>query len=303
MASGSLPAATPRPLGSLGPIAPLAFGCWRFRDDDLPGAIAAVRTAVDVFAAPGARVLIDNADVYGERARGAAESLLGRVLAAEAGMVQRVLVATKAGICPGGYDGSAQHIVAACDASLTRLGVEVIDLYQLHRVDLFTPVAEMAAALSSLREAGKIREVGVSNATPTQLDDLERNLPFPIAAVQAEYSLLDQRPLFDGTLDWCARRDAAPLAYSPLKSGRLAERGDDVLPELAERLDALAHREGVVPEAVCLAFLAAHPSRPVPIVGSQQPDRLVAAAAATQVRLTREDVYGLIGAARGYAMP
>lgn len=294
---------TPRPLGSLGAIAPLAFGCWRFRDDDLPGATAAVRTAVDAFAVPGARVLVDNADVYGERGQGAAESLLGRVLAAEAGLAPQILVATKVGIRPGGYDGSGRHIKEACDASLRRLGVEVIDLYQLHRVDLFTPVAETAAALSSLRDAGKIREVGVSNATPAQLDDLERSLPFPIAGVQAEYSLLDQRPLFDGTLDWCARRDAAPLAYSPLKSGRLAERGDDVRPELADLLDALAHREGVVPEAVCLAFLAAHPSRPVPIVGSQQPERLVAAAAAPRVRLTREDVYGLIGAARGYAMP
>lgn len=303
MAAELLPTATPRPLGSLGAIAPLAFGCWRFRDDDLPGATTAVRAAVDAFAAPGARVLVDNADVYGERAEGAAESLLGRVLATEGGMADRVLLATKAGIRPGGYDGSGRHITAACDASLRRLGVEVIDLYQLHRVDLFTPVAEMAAALSALRDAGKIREVGVSNATPAQLDDLERHLPFPIAAVQAEYSLLDQRPLFDGTLDWCARRDAVPLAYSPLKSGRLAERGDDVLPELAERLDALARRENVTPEAVCLAFLSAHPSRPVPIVGSQQADRLVAASAAPRVRLTRDDVYALIGAARGYAMP
>ena len=143
----------------------------------------------------------------------------------------------------------------------------------------------------------------MSNATPAQLDDLERHLPFPIAAVQAEYSLLDHRPLFDGTLDWCARRGAVPLAYSPLAGGRLGERNSDVRPELAERLDALAAREGVDPIAVCLAFLAAHPSRPVPIVGSQRPDRLAAAAAAPRVRLGRDDLYGLIEDARGYEMP
>lgn len=303
MTDEPLPPATPRPLGALGPIAPLAFGCWRFRDDDLAGAAAAVGAAVQAFEVAGARVLVDNADVYGERAEGGAEALLGRVLRADATLRDRVLIATKAGIRPGRYDGSARHLTAACEASLRRLEVDAIDLFQLHRIDLFTPVAETAAALSALRDAGTIREVGVSNATPAQLDDLERHLPFPIAAVQAECSLLDHRPLFDGTLDWCARRGAAPLAYSPLGGGRLGERSGEVRPELAARLDSLAGREGVDQVAVCLAFVAAHPSRPVPIVGSQRPDRLVAAAAAPRVRLDRSDLYGLIEDSRGYEMP
>lgn len=157
--------------------------------------------------------------------------------------------------------------------------------------------------MAHLREAGRVREVGVSNATPAQLDDLERHLPFPLAAVQAEYSLLDLRPLFDGTVDWCARRGAVPLAYSPLASGRLGERGADVAAGLAERIDALARREGTDPIAICLAFLLAHPSRPVPIVGSQRPDRLATAASAGRVSLTRADVYGLVEASRGHEMP
>ena len=294
----------PRALGELGLIAPLAFGCWRFADDDLAGAVAAVATAVDEFGVQGTRVLVDNADVYGQEF-GAAESLLGRVLRSTPSLTDRFVLATKAAIPPGGvgYDTSGEYLSAACDASLTRLGVDVIDLFQLHRVDLFTPPAEVAAALASLREAGKIREIGVSNATVAQLDDLERHLPFPVAAVQAEFSLLDQRPLFDGVLDWCTRRGAVPLAYSPLGGGRLGERGGDILGDLSDRLDALAAREGVDITAICLAFLLAHPSRPVPIVGTQRHDRLGALAAATRVTLDRADIYGLLEAARGSPLP
>jgi len=282
----------------------LAFGCWRFRDGDLLGATAAVDAALDAFAATGARVLVDNADVYGERERGAAESLLGRVLAARPRWADELVLATKAGIRPGvPYDASGDHLVAACDASLRRLAVEAIDLFQLHRIDLYTPPEETAAALTHLREAGKIREVGVSNATVAQLDDLERLLPFPIAAVQAECSLLDRRPLFDGVLDWCRRRAAVPLAYSPLAGGRLAAAGGDVPPALTERLEALAAREGRPTTVVALAFVLAHPSKPVPIVGTQRPERLAELAAATRVRLDRADVYGLIEAAQGYELP
>lgn len=296
--------ASPRPLGSLGSISPLAFGCWRFRDGDLPGATGALEAALDAFAAPGARVLVDNADVYGEHERGAAEALLGRVLGARPGWADELVLATKAGIRPGvPYDASGDYLVAACEASLRRLGVETVDLFQLHRVDLYTPPEETAAALAHLREAGKIREVGVSNATVAQLDDLERHLPFPVAAVQAECSLLDRRPIFDGVLDWCRRRGTVPLAYSPLASGRLGSAGGDVPPALTVRLEALAARECRPATVVALAFLLAHPSKPVPIVGTQRPDRLAELAAATAVRLDRADVYGLIEAAQGHELP
>lgn len=285
-------------------MAPLAFGCWRFLDGDLAGATAAVDAALAAYASPGARVLVDNADVYGEHERGAAETLLGRVLAGRAGWADQVVLATKAGIRPGvPYDGSGDHLVAACEASLRRLGVETVDLFQLHRVDLYTPPEETAAALAHLREAGKIREVGVSNATVAQLDDLERCLPFPIAAIQAECSLLDRRPLFDGVLDWCRRRGAVPLAYSPLAGGRLGGAGGDVPLALTERLAEIATREGRPSPVVALAFLLTHPSKPVPIVGTQRPDRLAELAAATAVRLDRADVYGLIEAAQGHELP
>ncbi|MCB1004617.1 MAG: aldo/keto reductase, partial [Acidimicrobiales bacterium] len=113
--------ATPRPLGGLGPVAPLAFGCWRFRDGDLAGATAALDAALAAYATPGARVLVDNADVYGEQERGAAESLLGRVLSGRSGWADDLVLATKAGIRPGvPYDASGDHLVAACDASLRR---------------------------------------------------------------------------------------------------------------------------------------------------------------------------------------
>ena len=241
--------------------------------------------------------------MYGTTRLGEAEEILGRILAAAPGLQEHVVLATKAGIRPGeGYHGGRDYVLAACEASLGRLGVDTIDLFQIHRVDLFTDPAETVEALVALHGDGKIREVGVSNATPAQLDDLARLLPFPVAAVQAEFSLLDLRPLFDGNLDWCRRNGAVPLSYSPLKGGQLAESGGDVPELLTERLEALARREGVSVSAVCLAFLLAHPARPVPIVGTQVPDRLAAAAGSIRVSLSRADVYGLVEAAQGHPM-
>jgi predicted oxidoreductase len=111
----------------------------------------------------------------------------------------RIESAIELGIIPGvPYDSSPAHLRRACDASLTRLGVERIDLYQLHRPDWLTHPEETAAALVLLRESGKIRQVGVSNFSTSQFDALQRFLPFPIATHQPELSCWHLDPLLDG---------------------------------------------------------------------------------------------------------
>ena len=293
--------AGPRTIGRSGLVSgPLAFGCWRYTTDDLEEAESLLRAALDL-----GMNLVDTADVYGldhgGAGFGAAEELLGRVLNRSPELRERIVLATKGGIVPPvPYDSGAGHLRAACEASLRRLGTDAIDLYQLHRPDLFTHPAEVAETLAALQAEGKIREVGVSNMAPSQVDALAAHLGHPPATVQPELSLLHLDPLWDGTLDQCLRDGVVPLAWSPLAGGRLAT---DAHAELTPLLDRLAAREGVDRSAIALAFVLAHPSRPVAIVGSQRPERLEAATTALGVHLTRSDAYDLIEAATGEPLP
>jgi predicted oxidoreductase len=297
----SLINAAPRTIGAF-EVGPLAFGCWRLTTDSVDEARSLVEGALDL-----GMNLVDNADVYGfdwgGDGFGANEELLGRVLDTTPGLRDRMVLATKGGITPPTpYDSSAAHLEAACDASLRRLRTDVIDLYQIHRPDLFAHPAEVAATLAGLREKGKIREVGVSNHTPAQTEALAAHLPFPLATTQPEYSPAHLAPLRDGTFDLCMREGITPLAWSPLGGGRLAT-GDGVRPELVTLLDELAAREGVDRATICYAFVLAHPSAPVAILGTQTPSRLADATRALTVHLDRADVYGLIQAAEGVPLP
>ncbi|HEU4842309.1 MAG TPA: aldo/keto reductase, partial [Ilumatobacteraceae bacterium] len=155
---------------------------------------------------------------------------------------------------------------------------------------------------AALREEGKIREVGVSNHTPAQVDALRAHLPFPLASNQPEYSAVHLDPLRDGTLDACMRDGITPLAWSPLAGGRLAT-GEGLRPELLAALDAIAAREGVERSTVALAFVLAHPSAPVALIGSQRPARIAASTQALTVHLDRADVYGIVQASEGVPLP
>ncbi len=292
----------PRGLGPDLSVGPLAFGCWRLVKMTPSEARARVEAALDA-----GMNLVDTADVYGldwgGDGFGAAEALLGRALADAPGLRDRVVLATKGGIRPPvPYDSSAASLVAACEASLARLRVERIDLYQVHRPDLFAHPAEVAEALDRLRRGGKIAEAGVSNHTPAQVEALRAHLPFPLAANQPELSALHLAPLRDGTLDQCMQHGITPLAWSPLAGGRLVS-GEGCRPELLAVLDAIAAREGVDRAAVCVAFVLAHPSAPVAILGTANEDRLRAAPRALGVHLGREDVYAIVQASEGAPLP
>ena len=291
-----------RSIGSLPPVGPLSFGLWRYTNPDVATAQALLETALDA-----GMNLIDNADVYGfdwgGTGFGSVEENLGRVLAVAPHLRDRMVLATKGGIMPPiPYDSSPQYLRSACEASLQRMGVEVIDLYQIHRPDLLAHPADVAATLVALRDEGKIREVGVSNHTPAQVAALAAHLPFPIVSNQPEFSALHLDPMHDGTFDDCMRLGTVPLAWSPLGGGRLAT-GDDVRPELLDVLDRLAEREGVDRATIAIAFVLAHPAAPIAIIGSQNPARIVGTAAALDVTLTRADVYSIIQASEGVPLP
>jgi len=215
------------------------------------------------------------------------------------------VVATTGGIVPGTpYNSTAAYLQEACDASLKRLGIERVDLYQIHRPDLLTHPAEVAEGLVKLKRAGKIDAVGVSNYTAAQTTALQAWLDLPVVSHQPEFSPLHIAPITDGVLDQAMERDMAVLAWSPLGGGRLADvPGDGAARAVAEALDRLALREGVSRAVMALAWVMSHPSRPIPIIGSQSPDRIRAFRDVFKVRLDRADWYSVLVAARGAPMP
>ena len=162
--------------------------------------------------------LLDTADMYG---RGANEELVGRALRDRR---DQAVVATKFGIVRTddpdvrGIDGRADYVRRSCDASLRRLGIDVIDLYQCHRVDPDTPIEETVGAMAELVDAGKVRFIGLSEALPSDIRRAAATAP--IASLQSEYSLFE-RNLEDGVLDLCEELGIGLLAYSPLGRGML----------------------------------------------------------------------------------
>lgn len=276
-------------------VGPISYGCWRLTASDANDARSKIETALD-----HGMTLIDTADIYGlgdPAGFGGAEVALGAVLAEEPGLRDRMVLATKGGIDPGvPYDSSPEYLRSACEASLRRLGVDVIDLYQIHRPDLLAHPADVAAVLLELRESGKVRELGVSNYSPAQQAALQAHLgDVRLVTTQPELSLLHLDPVDDGVLDAAMAENLTPLAWSPLGGGLLAT-GD--APEgLIGVLDELAEREGVTRSAIALAWVMAHPSGAIPIIGTQRLDRIADAATATRVKLSRTDWYSLVAAA------
>ena len=296
-----LDVSTERDLSTVGTVGPISLGCWRLTGSDDEN-IAIVSTAVDL-----GMNLIDNADVYGldwgGTHFGACEEALGRVLDSVPGLRDRIVLASKGGIIPGvPYDSSASYIISACEASLRRMNAEVIDLYQIHRPDMFTHPEEIAQAFTSLRTRGLVREFGVSNYTVPQTLALNGFLDSGLATTQPQFSAAHLEPMRDGTFDLCMEAAITPLAWSPLAGGRIAT-GEDIRPELLTVLDELAARENVTRSAIAVAFVLAHPSHPVAIVGTTKTERLYELAKATSVNLSRTDVYRIVQASEGIALP
>ena len=297
----------------------LAYGCWRLVEMNngkaSAEAIAQGRAAVRAAFEAG-YTLFDHADIYCD---GAAEKVFGQVLKEIPTLRDRLVIATKCGVrkpgdpapdSPGRYDLSAEYIVESCEQSLRRLGVETIDLYQLHRPDYLLNPEEMAGAFMQLKLAGKVREFGVSNFRPTQVVALQKACPLPLVVHQVQISLARLDCFEDGTLDQCLAEKMTPLAWSPLGGGRFGEGATKwSAPESQQtaavnaELDAIAKQHATTRSNVALAWLLKHPARIVPIVGSTNPARIRDSVRAADIALSRDEWYRLLLAARGERLP
>jgi aryl-alcohol dehydrogenase-like predicted oxidoreductase len=232
--------------------------------------------------------LIDTADAYCRDGSelGHGERLVAKALAGWPGDRDRVLVATKGGHTrPGrewGLDGRPEYLRRACEASLERLGVEAIGLYQFHRPDPKVPFTESVGALAELRAAGKVRLVGLSNVSVDQIRQARELVE--VASVQNEFSPRFRRS--EGELAWCAANRIAFLPWSPL--GGIG-RGRD----LGGRHTAFAEvaaAHGVSPQQVALAWQLAKAPVVIPIPGASRPETILDSAAAAGLRLGRDEL-------------
>ena len=292
-----------RPLGASGiEVSSLAWGMWRFAGNDLKTARAKIDAALEI----GIN-FFDTADIYGPdngEAFGAAELLLGRLFAEDAALRARMVLASKGGIVIGTpYDSSPTYLASAIDASLRRLGTDHLELWQIHRPDMLTHPHEVARALENAVTAGKIQSIGVSNFTVPQTRALMKFMTTPLVSTQPEYSPLALDPLSDGTFDLAMQRDVAVLAWSPLGQGRIGDPKDERARAVAAALDAVAADFGVSRAAAAYSWIMAHPVRPIPIVGTQTPDRIREAAGAFKIIWTRARWYEVLVAARGERLP
>jgi len=265
---------------------------------------------------------LDTADMYGPFTN---ERLVGQAIA---GRRDEVTLATKFGNERGedgsflGINGRPEYVHAACDASLQRLGVDVIDLYYQHRVDTAVPIEDTWGALKELVDAGKIRHAGISEAAP---DTIRRaHAVQPVTAVQTEYSLWTRDPEDDGVLATCAELGIGFVAYSPIGRGFLSGqiRSIDDLDlddfrrhnprfqgeafaknlELVDRVREIAAGKGVTATQLALAWVMARSGRDgnptiVPIPGTKRVSYLEENAAAADVELTEDDLRALDAAA------
>jgi aryl-alcohol dehydrogenase-like predicted oxidoreductase len=252
---------------------------------------------------------LDSSDMYGW---GQNEELLGRAIK---GKRDRVLVATKFGQVrsPDGkgnlVDGRPAYVAEACDASLKRLGVDVIDLYYQHRVDPKVPIEDTVGGMSRLVERGKVRFLGLSEAAPETVRRAQA--VHPISAVQSEYSLLYRQPA-EETIAACRELGISFIAYSPLGRGLLSARikqaGD--MPEddrrrqhprfqdgnlehnlgLVRRIEEIAREKGATPSQLALAWLLAQGEDILPIPGTKRRSYLEENVEALSISLTKDDL-------------
>ena len=285
-------------------VSSMAWGMWRFARRSVADAQSLVEAALE-----SGITLLDTADIYGFDGSGGfgdAETLLGAVLADAPSLRDRMVLASKGGIMPPiPYDSSVAYLDAALDASLRRLGTHRVDLYQIHRPDILTHPHEIARFAEKAYALGKIGSFGVSNVTLAQTNALLSFMPrdIPLSTTQPELSPLCLTPIEDGTLDVAMQHNLAPMAWSPLGGGRIASPTNARERAVAAALDKVAVAYGVSRTAAAYAWIMAHPSQPIPIVGSQHAIRIHEAADAYKVSLTRESWYTVLVASREEKLP
>ena len=279
----------------------------------------AIRTLVDSARDAGIN-FFDHADVYG--GDHGCERRFGEAVTFASAEREQVIIQSKVGIRQGFWDFSREHILESVDASLAALRTDYLDILLLHRPDTLVEPDEVAAAFDELHAAGKVRNFGVSNQTPGQVELLKRSVRQPLAFNQVQLSIthapliaqgiaanmaeLDQSIDRDnGILDYARLHDMTLQAWSPFQKGFfdgvfLGDR--EQFGPLNDALDEIATAHGVTPTGIAVAWILRHPAKMQVVLGTTKPERVTESAAGSDVELSREEWYRLFTAA-GHKLP
>lgn len=299
------------------PIAPngptfsqLVYGTWRVLDD---AATATPQNLLSRFhkCVELGMTTIDTAEIYGLYR---VEEFIGQALKLEPALRNKLEIVTKAGIyvpCEfhpdrktAFYNATAERLVKSAEKSLRFMGIDYIDLLLVHRPDWLTSADETAAGLNKLLKDGKIRAAGVSNYNVHQFNLLNSRMDQPLVTNQIEFHLLHTDPIHDGALDQCQLHKFKPMAWSPLAGGRLMDPKNEAGQRVRKAAEALSAKYGnATLDQLAYAWIMAHPSQPMPVIGTNKIDRIEAAAKAATIKLEREDWYALWTAAKGHGIP
>lgn len=288
----------------------LVYGTWRVLDD------AATATPQNLLAR-FERCLelgittIDTAEIYGLYK---VEEFIGQTLKLKPSLREKLEIVTKCGIyvpCEfhphrktAFYNATAERIVKSAEKSLRFMGIDHIDCLLVHRPDWLTSVDETAEGLNRLLKEGKIRSAGVSNYNVHQFEALQSRMDQPLVTNQVELHLLHMDAIYDGTLDQAQRLRSHPMAWSPLGGGRIMDPQNEAAQRLAKAAASMSEKYGgATLDQLAYAWIMAHPSQPMPVMGTNKLERIQHTAKAATIPLEREDWYALWTAAKGHGIP
>ena len=285
----------------------ISLGCMRITELSKKEAEILINTAleegIDFF---------DHADIY---AGGKSEELFAEAIDMRPTIREKFLIQTKCGIRQGYFDFSKEHILEAVDGSLKRLRTDYIDILLLHRPDALVEPEEVAEAFSILQSSGKVRNFGVSNQNPMQIDLLRKYVSQKLIVNQLQLSIMHTGMIDQGInvnmnvpgsfdrdgsiLDYCRLNDITVQPWSPFQYGFFEGvfLNNDKFPELNAKIDELAQAKGVTNTAIAIAWLLRHPAKMQPIVGTTNASRIKDISKASGVELTRPEWYEIYRAA------
>ena len=304
-----IPDATPRPSN-------IVLGLMRIADlDD-----EAIRTLYATARDAGINAF-DHADIYGPT-RHECEARFGKAVTLTADERESIVIQSKVGIRHPFFDFSKEHILSTVDESLTALQTDYLDVLLLHRPDTLVEPEEVAEAFDELETTGKVRQFGVSNHTPGQIELLKTAVRQPLHYNQVQLSITHS-PLIasgiaanmsgqdqsisrdNGLLDYSRLKGMTLQAWSPFQKGFfdgvfLGDRENYA--ELNDQIEALADKYGVTPTGIAVAWITRHPANMQVVLGTTNPSRVIESAAGSEIPLTRAEWYGLF-VAGGHIVP
>ena len=282
-------------------VSRIIYGLWRHTDDqDISS--KKLQSKIEACLDQGISTF-DQADIYGGYS---SEALLGETLKQAPHLRDNMEIITKCDIvAPIGiysdkrvkhYDSSAQHINFSVERSLSQMAIDQIDLLLLHRPDPLMDAQETGAVLDTLVASGKVKGIGVSNFKPWDIDLLQSCTQNRLLTNQIEISLLHNSAFTNGDLAYLQQHNIAPMAWSPLGGGALFK---DKQTPLWQKLNSIAKSYNVQPSSVATAWLIRHPATIVPIMGSNDLQRIKRLSEALSFDLSREEWFELLQIANG----